>query len=81
MSDFWFRFLMAALVFAIALLFASMVSAQPARYYDREGRYVGRSVPDYAGRCCVVLDRSGQRVGRIEREQPRSTGARREPRK
>lgn len=81
MKGFAFKMLVTLAVFAAALLFASMVNAQPARYYDREGRYVGRSVPDYAGRCCVVLDRSGQRVGRIEREQPRSTGARREPRK
>lgn len=81
MNDFLHKFLVAAVVLAIALLFASMVNAQPARYYDQRGQYVGRSVPDYAGRCCVVLDRSGQRVGRIERDPPRSTGTRQEPRK
>lgn len=60
-------------IFVTLLLVSGLAEAQQtrARIYDDRGRYQGRLVPDYAGRCCAIIDRRGERQGRIE--QPRSS--------
>lgn len=69
----WRVLLILAIILGL-LLWSGLADAQTTRFYDQRGQYVGKAQPDYAGRCCAVYDRTGQRVGRIEQPRaPRST--------